>query len=51
MGTNVDELNKVIANKTPSVLYTNRKFSSHDNILPRKCIHQNRSICLQLAVC
>ena len=44
MGTN--ELNKVIANKTPSVLYTNIRFSSRNNsnliILPRKCTHQNR---------
>ena len=43
MGTN--ELNKVIANKTPSVLYTNIRFSSRNNsnliILPRKCAHQN----------
>ena len=46
MGTN--ELNKVIANKTPSVLYTNIRFSSRNNsnliILPRKCTHQNRSM-------
>ena len=39
MGTN--ELNKVIANKTPSVLYTNKEFSSRNNILHRKCVHQN----------
>ena len=46
MGTN--ELNKVIANKAPSVLYTNIRFSSRNNsnliILPRKCAHQNRSM-------
>ena len=42
MGAN--DLNKVIANKTPLVLYTNKKFSSRNYILPRKCIHQNRSI-------
>ena len=46
MGTN--ELNKVIANKTPSVLYTNIRFSSGNNsnliFLPRKCTHQSRSM-------
>ena len=42
MGAN--DLNKVIANKTPSVLYTNKKFSSRNYILPRKCVHQNRSM-------
>ena len=46
MATN--ELSKIIANKTPSVLYTKIKFSSRNNsnliILPRKCTHQNRSI-------
>ena len=38
------ELNKVIANKTPLVLYTNIKFSSRNNILHRKCVHQNISM-------
>ena len=43
MGTN--EFNKVvIANKTPSVLYKNKKFSSRNNILHRKCLHQNISL-------
>ena len=42
MGTN--ELNKVIANKTPSVLYTYKKFSSRNNILHRKCVNQNISM-------
>ena len=43
-----NELSKIIANKTPPVLYTKIKFSGRNNsnliILSRKCTNQNRSI-------